>query len=177
MIKVIAFDLIGVLAYEKDIALSAEEEKLERLFGPNLSDEDYLNSALKITDKDVITITKNIINKLYEIKDKDIFKKIKVVNSDIKLLIATNHVSLVREFIENSFEMVDDIIISSQIHKIKPNIDFYEYILDKYNINADELLFFDDNEENVQSAKSIGINAVKVQNNTDLLQKIVQEIK
>ena len=39
MIKVIAFDLVGVLVNERDIVLSDEEEKLERLFGPNLSDE------------------------------------------------------------------------------------------------------------------------------------------
>lgn len=32
MIKVIAFDLIGVLASEKDIKLTKEEEKIERLF-------------------------------------------------------------------------------------------------------------------------------------------------
>ena len=38
MIKVIAFDFVGVLAFEKDIKLTDEEEKLERMFGPNLND-------------------------------------------------------------------------------------------------------------------------------------------
>ena len=33
MIKVIAFDLVGVLVNERDIVLSNEEEKLERLLG------------------------------------------------------------------------------------------------------------------------------------------------
>ena len=45
MIKVIAFDLVGVLVNERDIVLSNEEEKLERLFGPNLSNGDYLKKA------------------------------------------------------------------------------------------------------------------------------------
>ena len=48
MIKVIAFDFVGVLAFEKDIKLTDEEEKLERMFGPNLNDADYLNNARKI---------------------------------------------------------------------------------------------------------------------------------
>ena len=48
MIKVIAFDLVGVLVSEKDIELSEVEEKLERMFGPNLNDEDYLKQAKKI---------------------------------------------------------------------------------------------------------------------------------
>ena len=40
MIKVIAFDLVGVLVNEKDIELSPCESKLERLFGPNINDTD-----------------------------------------------------------------------------------------------------------------------------------------
>ena len=35
---------------ERDIVLSNEEEKLERLFGPNLSDEEYLKEANKIVN-------------------------------------------------------------------------------------------------------------------------------
>ena len=60
MIKVIAFDLVGVLVNERDIVLSNEEEKLERLFGPNLSDEEYLRAAKNIVDVNinVINITK-----------------------------------------------------------------------------------------------------------------------
>ena len=44
MIKVIAFDLVGVLVKEKNIELSEEESKLERLFGPNLNFFDVSNS-------------------------------------------------------------------------------------------------------------------------------------
>lgn len=52
MIKVIAFDFVGVLANEKDIDLLPVEDKLERLFGPNLSDDEYLVKAKNIIDED-----------------------------------------------------------------------------------------------------------------------------
>ena len=42
MIKVIAFDLKGVLIGEKNIELSSDEDRLERLFGPNISDSEYI---------------------------------------------------------------------------------------------------------------------------------------
>ena len=81
MIKVIAFDLVGVLVNEKDIVLSDEEEKLERLFGPNLSDEDYLKKAKEIVcnEKNIVNIT-NISNTFSEeskifLKDYNILKK------------------------------------------------------------------------------------------------------
>ena len=176
MIKVIAFDLVGVLVSEKDIELSEVEEKLERMFGPNLNDEDYLIEARKIIEKDleVINTTKVLINKLYEVKDKKIFKKIKEINENVKIIIATNHLSFVKDFIKESFNIdyLDDIIISAEIHKIKPNLDFYQYILNKYGIESKELLFLDDNINNINGAQTLGINTIKVEKDTNLIDEI-----
>lgn len=181
MIKVIAFDLVGVLVNEKNIVLSNEEEKLERLFGPNLSDEDYLKKATEIlcNEKNIVNTTKVLINKLYKVKDKDIFKKIKKIDSNVKIVIATNHVSFVKDFISSHFDInyLDDLIISAKINRIKPNLDFYEFILDKYKINANELLFLDDNIENVNGANVLGIKTIKVEKNNDLVSEIEFYIK
>ena len=176
MIKVIAFDLVGVLVSEKDIELSEVEEKLERMFGPNLNDEDYLIEARKIIEKDleVINTTKVLIDKLYKVKDKEIFKKIKEKNENVKVIIATNHLSFVKDFIKESFNIdyLDDIIISAEIHKIKPNLDFYQYILNKYSIESKELLFLDDNINNINGAQILGINTIKVEKDTNLIDEI-----
>lgn len=176
MIKVVAFDLVGVLVNERDIVLSSEEEKLERLFGPNLSDEDYLKKATEIVcnGKNIVNTTEVLINKLYKVKDKDIFKKIKKINSKVKVVIATNHVSFVKEFINSHFDInyLDDLIISAEINRIKPNLDFYEFILNKYKINATELLFLDDNIENVNSANVLGIKTIRVEKSINMIDKI-----
>ena len=176
MIKVVAFDLVGVLVNEKDIELSEIEEKLERMFGPNLNDADYLIEARKIIKKDsiIMNITETLIDKLYKVKDREIFKKVKEKNENVKVIIATNHLSFVRNFIGESFNVdyLDDLIISAEIHKIKPNQDFYEYILNKYNIYSKELLFLDDNIDNINGAKQLGINTIKVEKNTNLIEEI-----
>ena len=180
MIKVIAFDLVGVLVNEKDVDLSEEEEKLERMFGPNLNDADYMIEARKIIEKDsiIMNITESLIDKLYKVKDREIFKKIKEKKYNVKVVIATNHLSFVRNFIGESFDVnyLDDLIISAEIHKIKPNSDFYEYILNKYNIDSKELLFVDDNANNIKEAKQLGINTIKVENDTNLLEEIFKYI-
>lgn len=176
MIKVIAFDLVGVLVSEKDIELSEVEEKLERMFGPNLNDEDYLIEARKIIEKDsvIMNITETLINKLYKVKDKEFFKKVKEINENVKIIIATNHLSFVKDFIKESFNIdyLDDIIISAEIHKIKPNLDFYQYILNKYGIESKELLFLDDNINNINGAQTLGINTIKVEKDTNLIDEI-----
>lgn len=176
MIKVIAFDLVGVLVKEKDIQLSTDEDKIERLFGPNISDEEFLQEASKkVINKDILDLTNNIIYKLYEVKEKDLIEKIKDQYNDIKLVIATNHISLIRKYIESNF-LVSDIIISSEINMIKPNKDFYYYLINKYDIKNNELLFIDDNERNIISAKELGINTIKVDKNTNIYNEIIERL-
>ena len=48
----------------------------------------YLKQAKKIVEKDleVINTTKVLINKLYKVKDKKIFKKIKEINENVKII-------------------------------------------------------------------------------------------
>lgn len=181
MIKVIAFDLVGVLVTEKDIDLPTEEDKLERMFGDNISDDEYIKSASKIIDNEqnIINITKEIINKLYAVKDKDLFKKIKEKNNDIKIVIATNHVSFVKDFIYKHFDKtyIDDIFISAEIHKVKPNADFYKAILDKYNIKPNELLFVDDSQTNIDGAKALKINTIKIEKDSNVSYEIINYLK
>ena len=180
MIKYIAFDLVGVLVKEKDILLTSEEKKLEKMFGPNINDFEYLLEAKKIFNNDSIIIgtTEKLIDKLYEPREIDIFKKLKERYKNIKIIIATNHISLVRNFIEKTFESVylDDILISAEMHKIKPDPEFYEFILKKYKIKPNELLFVDDNIDNINSAKKIGIETIKIDKNSNIFDEIINKI-
>lgn len=181
LLKVIAFDLVGVLVNEKDIDLEEQEDKLERKFGFNLNDEDYLTFAeqtLKINNKEAIDITKNIINKLYKVRDADIFTKLKNKYNNIKIIIATNHLSYVEEFINKYFDTtyLDDVIISANINKIKPNANFYNFILEKFNIKSKELLFLDDNVENIDGANKLNIRTIKVEKNMNLYEEVCKFI-
>lgn len=176
MIKVIAFDLVGVLVSEKDIELSNEEEKLERMFGDNINDYDYLMEARKIINKDsiIMRVTEELIDKIYELRDPDLFKKIKDKYPCLKIIIATNHVSYVRNFIGESFgvDYLDDVLISAEFHKIKPNQDFYDHILKKFDLSPQELLFLDDNQKNIDGANKLGVATIKVNKDTDLFDEI-----
>lgn len=176
MIKVIAFDLVGVLVTEKNIELTDEEDKLERLFGDNIDDAGYLMSARNIIKKDsmIIRITEDIIEKLYRVKDKQIFEKIKSKFHDIKIVIATNHVSFIRNYIEEQLgDNLDDIIISAEVHKIKPNSDFFQLLLDKYKINPSELLFVDDSQKNIDGAKKVKINTIQIDKNMNVSDEVI----
>ncbi len=82
--KVILFDFGGVLVTEKDIALTREEEQLERFFGKNYSDEKYAKSVSKFVPnrEEALKIAKCIIDKLYVVKDEEHFSKIRKMFPD-----------------------------------------------------------------------------------------------
>ena len=67
---------------------------------------------------------------------------------------------------------------NAEIHKVKPNKNFYNHILEKYSIQPKDLLFIDDNEENISSASEIGITTLKVNRNDDnLFEKIINIVR
>lgn len=66
-------------------------------------------------------------------------------------------------------------IISAHIKMIKPNRDIYEYFLSKFNLNANECIFIDDNADNVKTAIDIGINAFQLKKIDDM-HTILKEI-
>lgn len=180
MIKVIVFDFVGVLVNEKDINLTREEACLEKLFGPNRNDADYLFEARKIISNDALLVrtTENIIDRLYEVKDVTLFDKIKEKYNDLKIVIATNHVSYVRNFIgENlNVSLVDDVIISAEIGCIKPDLNFYQKLIRKLNVLPEEILFIDDNQYNVDKAIKIGMKTIKINYGDNVYNKVIESL-
>ncbi len=56
------------------------------------------------------------------------------------------------------FDYFDGIVVSCDIHIIKPDIRIYQHLLKKYNLRADECFFIDDLEANIEGARNAGID-------------------
>ena len=54
----------------------------------------------------------------------------------------------------------DGIVVSCDIHIIKPERGIYEYLLNQYQLIAEECFFIDDRPENIEGARQIGMNGV-----------------
>lgn len=59
----------------------------------------------------------------------------------------------------------ENIVISGDIHMIKPHDDIYAYLLEHYNLNPQETIFIDDMAENIAAAERVGINGIQLVNN------------
>jgi putative hydrolase of the HAD superfamily len=69
---------------------------------------------------------------------------------------------------------IDGLVVSYMIHEKKPNPAIYKALLEKYSLDPSECVFFDDRIENVDGARSCGIDAVHVPDEETLL-KILSE--
>lgn len=56
------------------------------------------------------------------------------------------------------FSLIDDSLISWQVHQIKPHRDIYESFLRKFNVSAEECVFIDDKPENIATALQVGMH-------------------
>lgn len=68
-------------------------------------------------------------------------------------------------------------VISADIKMVKPERSIFEYFLNKFNVNADECLFIDDNINNVNAALELGIKSVhlkKVDDMPDILKDMLK---
>ncbi len=57
-------------------------------------------------------------------------------------------------------EAFEGVMISSDVHLIKPDVRIYECLLEKYQLNPEECLFLDDREDNVEGARKAGMQSM-----------------
>lgn len=72
---------------------------------------------------------------------------------------------LERSFFEPIIEKFDGGLFSYECHIEKPSLSIYTLFTDKFNLNPNECLFFDDKQENIDAAKTCGWNAILFDNN------------
>jgi len=70
----------------------------------------------------------------------------------------------------------DGIVVSGAEKMRKPTPEFYQILLDRYNVKAEEALFIDDNKRNVLAAEKMGIKSIHF-TSADQLKKELSALK
>lgn len=129
-----------------------------------ISVQEHINSLKNEIDFDDINYIlkkENLIKSYPLIKDN--FEYIKNLKKrGYKLYLLTN-------ITEDSYNYINDLIninkifdggiYSYQEHLIKPDYDIYDLLINKFNLNKEETIFFDDKEKNVLAANKVGIKS------------------
>ena len=202
MIKNVIFDLGNVLIDFKPIkyikSLGYDDEKVLEIFNKTIKDSIWADMDRGIY-RDKESYVSAFKTKYPEIQDdidkflggpwmenvifplKDNLKMIDLVKEKgLKYYILSNYPKDAFEytydmcpFIQNAYGMV----ISYDVLMIKPDKNIYLKLLDKYGLKANECLFIDDLDINVEGAKSVGINAFVFKDLEDGYKKLEEYLK
>lgn len=179
MIKAIIFDLNGLFVQEprmsdrvkQDFGVSTEEflPVLKDLMGkarlPNAPSfyalwEPYLERwGMNFTEQEFFDYGFGLAKVDQELVE--VAKKFK--NKGLRLFILSNNFRERTAFYDNNFsflkELFDKVYYSWQTGFVKPNPKAYQNLLKENQLQPEECIYFDDKEENVQIAKSLGIKS------------------
>jgi beta-phosphoglucomutase-like phosphatase (HAD superfamily) len=71
----------------------------------------------------------------------------------------------------------ENIVISGAIHCNKPHPAFFEHILKNYNIRPEDCVFIDDQEENLQAARKLGITGLHIKHDKKGYKTLKRELQ
>lgn len=183
MISAIIFDLGGVLIdwnpeylYRKIFNNETEMKHfLEKVCTPEWNEEQDAGRTLKEATESLVEVYpehEENIRAYYGrwpemlggvIEDTvEIFRKLKE-SKKFKIYALTNWSAETFPVALQQYEFLnwfDGVVVSGEEKKRKPFPEFYRILLERYNVNAEEALFIDDNVRNIKAAKQVGIDAV-----------------
>ena len=102
--------------------------------------------------------------------NRDIVEIAKILkNNGYNLFVLSNMANQTYEYFKNDefFSLCTGIVISAHEHVKKPDEKVYRLLLDRYNLNAEECLFIDDDDsgKNYETANKIGIKGRRIMPN------------
>ena len=72
---------------------------------------------------------------------------------------------------ELGVDLFDGVVVSCDVHLLKPDVRIYRHLLETYSLDAQDCLFVDDRADNLQGAKEAGIDGLQFTGDYDAVRK------
>lgn len=145
------------------------EEQLWNLFSQRYSNYIYYINHMKEKVPELLIPIRDNIKMLPALK-----------RYGYKLYVLSNFSSMNFDYVYKKFEffnIFDGIVISSHVHSVKPELEIYEFLIQKFNINPSESLFIDDKLENIESAQRLKFNVIHLTNSKELKSRLEEFLR
>jgi|SRR3990167_5889238 len=194
MVKAIIFDLGGVvLTHTHEVTMNTlakifgvTKDKIQQAFldiedgwviGNITAEELAEKFKRKFKSKKSIEKIMQYWTAIYEEKTKvneDLLKLIDKLKEKHEVYLLTNTTDIHHNLNarRNIFNHFDRVFASFIIGKRKPDRAFYLHVLKETKLHPKDTIFIDDREENLEAAKSLGMNVILFQNNKNLIREL-----
>jgi epoxide hydrolase-like predicted phosphatase len=192
-IKAVIWDLAGVVLHtvkgtfntllaERLDAPLAEIDRLmlskeNELWDIDEIDDDtyytFLLKELRMPMERKAIIRKFVVDDFYV--DQNMLAYIKDLRASVTTMLLTNFPSHIHDFMKTDWIVegaFDHLIASCDVKLIKPDPAIYMLALDRLGLEAEECVFIDDREVNVNAAQRLGINGIVFQSKSQTMRDV-----
>ncbi len=186
MIKAIIFDWGGVLGEENNKVAARKLSPIygcdEKILAKKFTEEEYLYSSGQDASPYYENLSKTfnipadvIRTTLNEVKSWDVLEYAKSLQKKYKIYLLSNQIaSRTREIRKNEdLRFFEETFFSDELKMQKPNPKIFEFVLNKIHLLAEQCLFIDDREDNIEQAAKQGMKTIRFEN----LQQLKKEIE
>ena len=72
------------------------------------------------------------------------------------------------------FSLLDDRVLSCEEHLLKPEADIYLRALERFGLKAEECVFVDDKQANIDGCRAVGIDGILFKGTDDLRKELLK---
>lgn len=146
-----------------------------------LTEEGIYEETVKTLDEEYHELAKEVIFGWYKYKtdSKAMYELMKdLKNKGYKLYLCSNAAESFHKYEDSieAFRLLEAKIVSADIKMVKPDRNFFEYVLNTYNLKAEECFFIDDLFNNIKGAYECGIDGYQYNGNVGLLRKYLERV-
>lgn len=146
-----------------------------------LTEEGIYDETIKGLDEKYHSIAKEVIYGWYNYKteSKEIYKLMKELkNKGYRLFLCSNAAESFHKYEDKieAFKLLEAKVVSADIRQVKPDKEFFEYLLNTYRLKPEECFFIDDLAVNVKGAYECGIDGYQYNGNAGLLRKFMERV-
>jgi putative hydrolase of the HAD superfamily len=112
---------------------------------------------------------------------KDSLKILKsLAAKNYNLYILSNFHKKAFDYVSNKYDFFnyfDGRVISAAVKMIKPEAEIYDYLLKKFDLEAEETVFIDDSRKNIEAASAKGIRVIHFKDASSLAEELKLYLK
>jgi putative hydrolase of the HAD superfamily len=194
-IKAILWDFSGVLLTpKKDLGqdhisqlIGIPTETLARYFNGELNSQVDLGEVTSDAfyrsifkeqnlDEGLVPRYYDLFEQAFELNT-PILSMIRSLRKKLKIGLLSNYSDRLRPLLEQEYniaDLFDDMVISCEVHLLKPDERIYHTALDRLDVLPHESIFVDDRIENIVGARQVGMHAVHYQNSQQVISEIIE---
>ncbi len=145
------------------------------------TEDDVYAEVVKTLEEEYHDIIRRVVYGWYEHKteNEEIYSlMVRLKEKGYRLFLCSNAAESFYKYESGikAFGLLDAKIVSADIKRVKPNADFFSYVLETYSLNPSECFFIDDLIANVKGAYDCGIDGYWYNGNAKLLSEFMERV-